>query len=52
MKVKGLKKGMLGPCLGRERERGRLASVKLDVLSNLMGLKPMRYDARALTKEA
>jgi hypothetical protein len=28
----------------RERERGRLASVKLGVLSNPMGSEPMWYD--------
>jgi hypothetical protein len=36
----------------RERERGRLASAKLDMLSKLMGLEPMRYDASVLMIEA
>jgi hypothetical protein len=34
----------------RERERGKLASMKLDVLSNPMGLEHMQYDARVLTR--
>jgi hypothetical protein len=29
----------------RERERGKLASVKLCVISNPMGSEPMWYDA-------
>jgi hypothetical protein len=39
-------------CLPWSRERGKLTSVKLGVLSNPTGLEPMRYNARALTKEA
>jgi hypothetical protein len=34
------------------RGREKLASMKLGVLSNPMGLEPMRYDARVLAKEA
>jgi hypothetical protein len=33
-----------------ERERGKLASSKLGVLSNPMGLEPMRYDVRVLMR--
>jgi hypothetical protein len=36
----------------RERERGKLASMKLGMLSNPTGLEPMQYDARVLVKEA
>jgi hypothetical protein len=35
-----------------ERERGKLASTMLGVLSNPTGLEPMRYDASVLAKEA
>jgi hypothetical protein len=43
---------MPGACLDRERERerGKLASMKLRVLSIPTGLEPMRYDARVLTR--
>jgi hypothetical protein len=50
--MKVLKKGMLGACLGGEKERWWLASVKIGVLSKSTVLEPMRYDARALMKEA
>jgi hypothetical protein len=33
-----------------ERERGKLASMKLGVLSNPTGLEPRRYDARVLMR--
>jgi hypothetical protein len=39
---------MPGACLGREREK--LASTKLGVLSNSTGLELMRYDARVLMR--
>jgi hypothetical protein len=44
-KAKTYTRSMHGACLGRERERGKLALVKLGVLSNPIGLEPMQYDA-------
>jgi hypothetical protein len=35
-----------------DRERGKLAMMRLGALSNPTGLEPMRYDARVLAKEA
>jgi hypothetical protein len=37
-------------CLPWSREEEKLASSKLGILSNPMGLEPMRYDARSLCK--
>jgi hypothetical protein len=34
-----------------DQEREKLATAKLDTLSNPTGLKPIRYDARVLAKE-
>jgi hypothetical protein len=44
-KAKFYIRSMHGACLGQERERGKLASVKLGMLSNPTGSEPMRYDA-------